>query len=179
MEPNTPTEPALAEETNPPVAHTGTAALRRAADTIAVGLSAVAALYVLFSIGAGLAFQERQFPGDDLHRVGLVAASAIDLRIGLTLVVAIALTAAGAHLDRTTSSPSVRVASVLTAATAVVVVILAALAVRAQYHQLDLRNTTATTAFNLSQATYVVGSIGPAIIALLAVVPVLGGDRRR
>ena len=177
MKPTTPTtEPAPAAA---PAAPTG-AALQRAADIGSLGLSGVAALYVLLSIGAGLAFQPRQLPGGDvLHRIGFVAASAIDLRIGLTLVVAAVLGAAGMHLGGSSRSTA-RTAGFLTLVAAAFTAALAVLAVRVQYHQLDMRNTSPTTAFHLSQATYVVGSIGPAIIAgIVAAGPVLGLGRHR
>jgi hypothetical protein len=155
------------------------ARLRKALELGAVGLGVVALLYLVFAIGAGIALANRTFVGDDLHRVGYVAASAVDLRIGLTVLVTAVLAAACAHLDDEDATTT-RAAGVLTVTAAALTVLLAALAVRAQYHQLDLRHTTPTSAFHLSQATYVVGAMGPAVLAgVIAVRSVLGGGERR
>jgi hypothetical protein len=171
--------------------------LDRAVGSGAVGLGGVVVLYELFTIGAGIAFQARQFPGDVLHRVGFVAASAIDLRIGVALVVAALCAAVAAHLDAArprsetatgtgTGLPPLVTSAATPAAGAIVLVgcgiavVLAVLALRAQYHQLDLRKTDATSAFHLSQATYLVGAVAPAVVAAVVVVRgVLAGSDRR
>lgn len=175
-------EPADAEPEAPaaPAALTAPLPLVRALDLAALALVGLVLLYELFVIGAGLAFQARQFPGDEMHRVGFVAASAIDLRVGVALALSALAAAAGVQLAGRREDPSTQAVGVLVLVAGALAVILSGLAVRAQYHQLALRRTAPTSAFHLGQAAYVVGSVGPALVACAVVaVAVLGGGSHR
>ena len=173
-----PTAPEVDPASPPPIPPAAAPMWVAAAKTMASVLSVLLALYVLLTISAGIAFTATRFRGDELHRIGFVSASAIDLRIGLGLVLS-ALLVVTAGTRPTDDQPAARPAGIVVAVTAVVCILLALLAVRAQLHQLDLSNVSATLAFQLSQATYLVGTAGPAALAAAVSGRAIGVGGRR
>ena len=176
-DPTDPTASPLTAAVARPPADARLPAASRLAGTSAAGLTAVLALFLLGVLVTGFAYSDKPrvgVPGDVLHRIGYAAASVVDLRVGVALLVALALVVAASLVtgesgdDIGGAAPStIRVTLIAIAVLSVLVIALAPLAVRVQLHVLDLSRQKATGAFRIGQATYAIGTMGTAAVALV------------
>jgi hypothetical protein len=157
--------------------------------SLGLGLAALEALYLIFVLGQGLAVRRSgagSFSGDLLHRIGIAFSGSVQLAHGLGLILAVALVViplAGAGAEGRAVARSYERRRV---ATLVIVIVLAvvmgfgvALGVRAELHADHLQQQPTTPFRRWSLATYVVGTLGTALIAFLAALAAFPDRRSR